>query len=211
MKNKTSKPRDMLADQFESAPDITRSPVFASDGKTVLREAIVQNAEWQDPDDANPNHREAKRITGTRSVDGLMEMHVRSQLVTTLHLKAANSWALDYEMGICGAAPGKSKSMLGGNSFGAKDYPELTRIVRVTRFNETCKLLGPRGRMLLEHLVLGIPDPTKRDIKSLAARVIVKTKTTSRAWSVGVTQGYVLAALDVLVDYYKPMEKPPRK
>jgi hypothetical protein len=185
----------------DKGPAIRQRPVLAADRVTVLREAQVEPADWIDPDDSNPIRREARRVSGVRVVDALSQMHKRSGLVSKRHLKAARAWAADYEFGPAGARPGAERGMTGSapSGFGPAQYPEEARVQRVSRYNAACATLGETGTLILHHVVLGIPDPNRRDVASLARRL---------HWRQEIVQGYLLAALDRLADFYVPKPGP---
>lgn len=110
------------------------------------------DAEWRDPDDTNPLRREARRITGKRAYDPVMELHRLTPLVWTIqHVMAAERLRLDYEIGICGASVRRSEARTGRRD------PEggmLGRLDHTTRYREAMAALGACGARDIKALVI---------------------------------------------------------
>lgn len=57
----------------ERAPRAQRRPVLAPDG-TVIRDALIEEARWRDPEDANLSARQAREVRGFRRIDPLQAL-----------------------------------------------------------------------------------------------------------------------------------------
>ncbi len=183
----------------DMGPDVRRKAIVMRDPKgekpdVVLREATVLPAEWRDPDDVAVSRREAKVITGARVANPLILMHRRGGLVTVEHLKASERLVTAYEIGVMGGHPGNGRAYGQPHGSGRSTaYPQETQLVELAAFRGAMGRLSPFQVRLVGHVVLGIPDPTRRDVAFFAGRVGLDEK---------VVRGQLLAALDALVGYF---------
>jgi hypothetical protein len=70
---------DVEAKLEELAPAAQRKAVLSADG-AVLRDALVQEGQWDDPDDKNYRTKRAWQVRGYRRVDPLLNLHERGTI-----------------------------------------------------------------------------------------------------------------------------------
>jgi hypothetical protein len=162
------------------------------------REPTAVPAEWRDPDDLNPNRRAARVVQGTRAVDPVYAAHLRAgSKITLRHVRAANKYLTDYEMGILGSRPNAPERVGGTRAAGAM-YPSEEQCARVRSILIAHQALGAAATQILRHVVLGIPDPLRRDAASYARRFGMDPK---------LAMGLLVAALERLAEHYQIGEK----
>ena len=161
--------------------------------RMVLREPTAVEGEWRDPADENPNRREAKRVRGRQSSDPLRTMHKRGSLITLRHLKAARTFAEDFEIGDSGARPGSEKSPT-RIAFSAGAIPHERRLLALGRLREVYWVIGKMGSALLIHVTVGSDSGAgPGDVASWARRTHIDA---------GIVTGMLVATLDRLVEHY---------
>ena len=145
-----------LPDHEGQPPAVQREPVTA--GATVLREPLVQRADWADPDDASAQARlrsGARRVQGWRriwSIDALHEGSPRE--ITKAHVGAAQKLLGDYEIGIEGASPdgGRLERVDGAVHEGL--HPWSARIRAAQRYREAVQALGEQAAFIVTLVVI---------------------------------------------------------
>ena len=159
---------------WAAATRATIATMVPQDG-SVVREALVE------PD--------SKR-GGYRRADPLRRMHAQnSSLVTRHHMRAADRFSRDYEVGVLGGTKpgGDMKARVDCDS--PPDMAEA-RLLAIGRYRSACDAMGPSLRIPVQQLVLH---------RWSLARI---------AWALGVAEssisGYLVAALDRLCDHYEP-------
>lgn len=161
----------------------------------VARAPGVVVGYWRDPDDTDARRREAKVIRGARVADPLLLMHRRTGLVTEQHLAAASRLVDLFEVGILGAGEGNGRPLVAVVLSGAapKAYPPERRLAAMAGFRAALAVLTPRQVPLVGHVVLGVPNPERRDVAAYAARTGQDEK---------MLRGQLVAALDALVLHF---------
>lgn len=178
----------------DTGPSLRCKPVLAADG-TVLREPTAEITQWRDPDDDRPQARQPRVIQGARAADPLLAMHQRGGLVTTAHMQAADRLRDDYETGIMGARLSGNPLALGAGGPKPGQYPDEARLFALEAVREAFAAVGANGTALLLHVVLGVPDPMRRDVHSYAAARGIEDR---------VARGMLIAVLDRLAEHYAP-------
>jgi len=163
-----------------------------------LRPPTAVQSEWRDPADDNPNRREARVVKGTRAHDAVYAAHRRpGSLITIQHVRAANRYLTDYEIGVLGAHPNAPERVGGSRSQGIL-YPQEQQNARIRSISLADRALGTKAAEIVHHVVLGIPDPLQRDVASYARRFGIDAK---------LAMGLLVAALERLVEHYQVGEK----
>ena len=179
----------LLDDDREArpVPSIRTKQIIDHDG-TILREATAEQASWRDPADTSPNRRNPKQIDGYRATDALVTLKKRGGQITQLHLRAANRLRSSHELGELGARPGYERPEVGSAYFGPMDGPHVMRLDALQSYREA-KQAVPRSQWpILEHVVI-----RNGSVSSYGAEHRMR-----RDQAVG----YLIAALDCLVDHY---------
>lgn len=162
----------------------------------VVREPTVMQATWRDPDDSNPHRRSAAEIVAMRAADPLRVMHRRGGLVTLKHIAAAERLLDAFEVGAFGAGEGRGRPLVSAGGGGrAKDYPAERVLNALQEFRSAMACLSPVQARMIGHVVLGVPDPERRDVAAFAARHDLNE---------AFCRGLLVAALDALVQFYFP-------
>lgn len=175
---------------------VSRAPEDAS-AVRIIRPPTVEPASWRDPEDLDRNRRVPRIVSGVRAADPLLAMHHRGGLVTIEHLAAATKLADAYETGVLGAQEGRGRLVGGGTGpgFAAGTYPAEVRLAALGTFRAAMRAVGVRSVPLVAHVVLGVPDPMRRDVAAYAERHGLDEK---------VVRGLLIAALDALVGFFQP-------
>ena len=177
-------------------PSIRTRTIEDHAGRT-LREPTVERADWRDPTDTSPNRREARRIEGYRAADALKSLQRRGGQITDLHIQAARLLRTNYELGVLGARPGYERPVVSDRYFGPSDGPLPSRIKALSDYRDAHNAVPRSQWAILEHVVLN-----NRSVSAYARdRRSRKEQAT----------GYLLAALDCLVDHYDLKKKQKRK
>jgi hypothetical protein len=168
-------------------PTIRTKQITDRDG-TILREATAEPASWRDPADTSPNRRNPKQIEGYRAADALVTLKKRGGQITQLHMRAANRLRSSHELGELGIRPGYERPEVGSAHFGPTDGPNVMRLDALQSYREA-KAAVPRSQWpILEHVVI-----KNGSVSSYGAEHRMR-----RDQAVG----YLIAALDCLVDHY---------
>ena len=171
----------------DGAPE-TRLQRIGARPPTAVRTA------WRDPDDNDPNRRNARVVHGTRAYDAVLAAANRAgSLVTARHVKASQRYLSDYEVGVLGARPDAGERLPGTRSEGAC-YPSERQCDALRVVLNAQKAVGVMATQALRHVVLGIPDPEHRNVASYARRHGMDPK---------VAMGILVVALDGLADFYE--------
>lgn len=173
-----------------AAPDARPEP-----GK-VARAPTVIPAAWRDPEDVDANRREPRVIRGVRAADPLLVMHNRGGLVTKQHLAASQRLVDAYEVGVLGGQAGRGRQF--GEPVGSgrqTAYPQEQQLAAMATFRAAMRCLSGMQVHLVGHVVLGLPDPDRRDVAAFAAQRGVDEK---------IVRGQLVAALDALVLFFYP-------
>lgn len=132
------------------APLVQRERVVDGRG-AVLREPIVEAAEWGDPDDLNPNARAPRRVSGYRRVDELRRL-CEAGHVTEQQFKAGGRLLRDYELSD-GSRPGCAVSGLRVDA--VPSGPGAAQIDAARRYREAMRAVGQRAGSVLVMAVFG--------------------------------------------------------
>lgn len=182
-------------------PEVRRKTIVQRDPRcakpaVVLRGPTVLHAEWRDPDDTDASRRAPKVVTGARAANPLIAMHKRGGLINLDHIAAAERLLTSYEVGILGGHPGR------GREYGEphvtsrpRAYPQEVQLAALAQFRAAMRRLSPFQVRLVGHVVLGIPDPARRDVAVFAERA---------GLDANVVRGQLVAALDALVKHFFP-------
>lgn len=148
-------------------------------------------AEWVDPDDLNPRHREAKRISGYRNRDSVQTL-LDSGTIGNVHARAARRFRLDYELGEVGlkAARDLAEAPTG---YASGTGPSESRLAHLQTYQAISRALTPH--LLEVVLAIVIRDET---LLSYAQRKRMNRQAVS---------GYILACLDSLKAIYGERDK----
>lgn len=158
----------------------------------VLREPTAVSGGWRDPDDDNPNRRNALKVHGYRAYEPLRAMGNRpGSLIERRHVLAGRRYLADYECGVLGARSGRDDSGVRGS--GGVLYPAEDQAARIRAVILAHRAVGERGTELLRFIILGIPDPTRASLQHYA---------TQRGFSPQLAMGLLVAALDHLAAHY---------
>lgn len=145
--------------------------------------------EWRDPADMNRQTKNPKTIRGSRRVDILVTMMKRGSPIDLWHVAGANSWRLDYEIGIEGAHPGRDPDAPARDPHGPASDPEAARLDALGRFRRAMQAVGQSLSAVLVHVVL-----VGQDVTTFAKWKGIKQEH---------AMGYLVAALDRLVEFYE--------
>lgn len=153
---------------------------------------------WRDPDDDNPNRRNALKVRGFRAYEPLRAMSNRpGSLIERRHVLAGRRYLADYECGVLGARSGRDDSGVRGS--GGVLYPAEDQAARIRAVILAHRAVGERGTELLRFIILGIPDPTRASLQHYA---------TQRGFSPQLAMGLLVAALDHLAAHYGIAQTP---
>ncbi len=171
-------------------PTIRTKPITITDGtgKTTSREPTAERASWRDPEDTSPNRRTARMIDGYRAADALTTLKKRGGPITPLHMQAAIALRNAYEIGELGARPGYERPEISSPQFGPMDGPQTMRLDALKSYRDA-KQSVPRSQWpILEHVVIKNASVSSYGTKNHRRR--------------DQAVGYLIAALDCLVDHY---------
>ena len=168
-------------------PTIRTKQITDHDG-TILREATAEPASWRDPAETSPNRRNPKQIDGYRTADALNTLKRRGGQITQLHLRAANRLRSSHELGELGVRPGYERPEVGSAYFGPTDGPHVMRLDALRSYREARDSVPRSQWPILEHVVI-----KNGSVSSYGAEHRMR-----RDQAVG----YLIAALDCLVDHY---------
>jgi len=155
----------------------------------IIRQARVEDGEWDDPADQNTRSKTAHQVRGHRVADPLVTLHKRQPSeVTTRHVRCAERYRDDFE-----AAQGARDPDAKGNNGGPQSGcgPSMAHLLALEAYRGANDAVGPRLCFALEHVVLGY-----QTVSAFAAAARLSPET---------AKGYLLAALDRLVDHYEPI------
>ena len=166
------------------APDpLLRQPVLSPSG-AVLREALVTQAAWADPDDQDRLQRNPRMVEGFRAVSVIWNLHQRNPRdFTETHLRAARAFTRDHEL-----AEGARNA--GGGGSGSETGPTESQIDAIGRRRRALAALGPSLGMIVQLVVLS----------NVTLAALAETLHTSADRAAG----RLAAALDRLCDHYFP-------
>jgi hypothetical protein len=176
----------------EGPPAIQRRQITTANG-AVLREPMVEHAEWRDPDDLNPNARAPRVVVAFRRVDQLLKLAEAGTGITDEHVTAGQRFMRDAEAAD-GARPGRD--LAEGRIDGAQSGPGDSRLFALRRYREAVQAVGQRGSAIVTLVVV-----ENCTISDLARRLGVKQHYAAL--------GMLIAALDRLAEHYWP--KAPRQ
>ena len=157
---------------------------------TVLREAIAERAEWDDPSDTNTRSKTPRQVIGYRRADPLLILHKRGGEVTKDHIRAAHRFRDDYEIGH-GARPGYDRMNAAAGSSDDKERPGAAEMQfrAMDGYKAAMLAVGIRLSSILVVVVLEGRSPTSyAEEKGQSAVKMV---------------GYLVAALDRLQEHYE--------
>lgn len=172
------------ADDHRAVPSIRKATITDHTGR-VLREPTAERGEWIDPDDMRPNRRTPKMVSGFRAIDVLQSARKRNSLITKKHIKAAQHLRQAYDLGIEGARPGYVRPEVGTAYYGGQSGPQEMQLMALQSYENARAALGPLFPILLHVVLLNLEVTTFRNLGRQA-------------------MGYLVAALDALVDHYDP-------
>jgi DNA-directed RNA polymerase specialized sigma24 family protein len=189
----------LVLDQHQDGPPtIQRGAVETSLG-VVLRDSLVTRTEWRDPDDAQAHLRRADRpggrdgakmIRGYKRTWTIDRLHVTCPSdVTEKHVKAATRWLNDFEKSQGYASGGKIRERVDGESEPAVDALHM-RFQAADRFRDAILALGETATQVL---LMAVID--NRPLEYIAGIMGINSQKTS---------GRVCAALDRLLEHYRP-------
>ena len=182
-------PRQSRADAL--VPAVQRVAIHAASG-AVIREAVAEQAEWDDPDDKNTRSKTPRQVIGYRRADPLLILHRRGGEVTKDHIRAAHRFRDDYEIGH-GARPGYERPEAGCGAADAMGAAEM-QFRAMDSYKAAMLAVGIRLSSILVVVVLEGRSPT--------------SYAEERGQSAVKMVGYLVAALDRLLEHY---EQGPRK
>jgi hypothetical protein len=159
----------------------------------VLREALVEEAQWDDPDDVNYRSKRAWQVRGFRRVSVIRNLHLRGGLITKEHLDAAERLSLDFELSD-GAHPGYQRPEV--RTAGAFAEPAQAQLDAVRRYRAAVRAVGLRLCAVLLPVVLG----------NVSVAEVAKRMGVSNGF---LATGFLLAALDRLVEHYEELGSAP--
>ena len=174
--------------QDRPVPTIRTQEIKDHKGKD-LRDPTVEKATWRDPADTSPNRRDAKEVDGYRVAESLVVLkRWGGAEITDLHIKAGRRLMRDYELGEVGARPGWERPEVGGGGFGSGDGPTVQRLNALRAFRAAKASVPPSQWPVIETVVIG-----NTPVKQYAEKRQMRTRAAI---------GYLVAALDCLVDHY---------
>lgn len=185
---------DLLTDDRRTnlVPTIRRTPIVEQSTGAVLRGPTVESADWLDPDDNNPNRRQAKRVTGFRSKDVFETMYRRGSLITAKHRKAVNRLRRDFEVG-SGIKSGQER--LGGDrtAFGPGGGPQDHQLDALRSFED--------ARAALQNTLFEVVDLVV--LRNQHLRNYATRKKVPEDYAMGI----FVSALSRLSEHYYPPEQ----
>jgi hypothetical protein len=179
---------ELLIDDRQDRPVPTIRTQEITDHRGVVREPTVRRASWRDPTDTSPNRREAKVVDGYRTAEALVTLQDRGGPITDLHIRAGRRLVSDYELGEAGARPGYERPEIGTQGFGPTDGPTIQRLDALRKFRQAKEAVPRPQWPIIEFVVINNGSATQ----------YAKNRKMRRVEAVG----YLLAALDCLVDHY---------
>jgi hypothetical protein len=171
-------------------PEIQRFAVL-NPAKAVVRPPIAERAEWDDPSDQNTRSKTSRQVLGFRRCDPLITLNKRSpKEITEHHLTAVERFRDDHEIAQ-GATGGGD--ITGVRGFALSSGPSERQLIAMDAYRGALDGVGRRlGQILVSVALNGC------DLKTYAERT---------AQSEHVVKGYLIAALDRLVDVYESPQK----
>jgi hypothetical protein len=155
----------------------------------LIREPLAVRGEWDDPFDQNERSKTARQVHHVRRNDPLLNLHLRSKAeVTDRHIRSAEQFRDDYEIGILGARPPRHGNSTGSTAAGG-GLTEM-QMLAADAYRRARSSVGESQCRILDAVVLGLDN-----VSSYAAKVNVSEQ---------VAKGYLIAALDRLADHYEP-------
>jgi hypothetical protein len=184
----------MRGDVIKSDCTGTRKAVDA-----LIREPLAVRGEWDDPSDTNTRSRSATQVSGYRRNDPLLTLWVRggrktgtevhpNSEVTALHIRAAERYRDDFEIAN-GAQPGYERGEVRGSS--SPGAPSEFRLHALRSYRAATTAVGARLSRILVAIVLG-----REDLSGYAEAFGISAHS---------AKGYLIAALDRLLDHYEPV------
>ena len=174
--------------QDRPVPTVRTQEIKDHKGK-VLRDPTVEKATWRDPADTSPNRRDAKEVDGYRVAELLVVLkRWGGAEITDLHIKAGRRLMRDYELGEVGARPGWERPEVGSGGFVSSDGPTVQRLNALRAFRAAKASVPPSQWPVIETVVIG-----NTPVKQYAEKRQMRTRAAI---------GYLVAALDCLVDHY---------
>lgn len=174
----------------DGPPSIQLATIVSADGE-VLREPLVESADWKDPDDTGTAARMhgAKTVHGHRVAWQIARLHRTSpHEITEQHVKAAERFMNDWNI-----RNGPLRSQL-GHGGGSGDSPIVNAAVRAGISLDAVKAaLGTAGMLILTVVVIN-----NRPITALAGALHVHR---DRAF------GRFAATVERLREHYQPPAK----
>lgn len=141
----------MPLDRLEGPPAVQR----LCGGPVGHREAIVQQADWKDPDDletARARHYGSRTVHGWRRVWTISVLHASCpREITVDHVAAAERLLGDYETGIEGASTGRGMEYIDSACSGSVSEGRMDAI---RDFREALASAGAEGGRILTWVVL---------------------------------------------------------
>jgi hypothetical protein len=160
-----------------------------------IRSDRVVITEWRDPDSpVNSAARKPRMVKGA-SANPVHLISARIKGITRTHQQAAERLMDDFELGVCGAKPGRARLVAVKTPFGPGMYINDVRLDRVRRCEMAMDALGHNGRVAINYFVFNIPQRDKNTLQDFAAlhglgRMEAKA--------------LLLQTLDKLVEFYDP-------
>jgi len=154
-------------------------------GGVVLREALLEPAEWQDPTDINPNRRAAKIVHGLRVAWQIERLHRDNPSnFTERHVACAHKFVREWETAGNGSSGGRAEKVDGGGSDGIGE----TQLKAIAADRAARRAIGPSAERVLNIVIVA-----NRPIKALAVALGCNPMHAS---------GRLSAALDRLQEHY---------
>ena len=160
-----------------------------------IRNGTAVASEWVDPDDADPNRRTARRISGHRASDSLSNLF-NIGTISRSQQAAGARYRRAWELGEMGPG-GSAISRLGTTSGGSSDAgPSEIRLAHLERYQSAKKAAGRLSDILHEVVCNGA------SLRAYATR-----------WQMhqSAAMGRLIAALDVLRDHWDTVDAPRKR
>jgi hypothetical protein len=156
--------------------------------RLLIREPIAERGHWDDPTDVNERSKSPRQQHGYRRADPIATLHARQPLkVTRRHVRVCERLRDDSEIS-SGARPGDGLGGLNGSS--SSDGPTAAACMATESLRRAKAAVGPSLWKIVDSIVL--------------SGVSIKVYSTNRRITEHNTKGYLMAALDALVDFYEP-------
>lgn len=152
----TLRVKDLLRDDRATGraiPKVRTETIIDPETGEILRTATAELTEWLDPDDNNPNRRQARKVNGYRTADVIRTLYERGSLVTLQHVRAANRLRKDYELAQ-GARPGYERPEITDRSFGPASGPQEMQLKALRAYTEAIDMLGWEMSEIIFHVVI---------------------------------------------------------